>query len=407
MSKSLYNIGILLLNLAIKIAAIIGLNKAKDWVDGRKKWKESIKTIDINKESIWIHAASHGEGLMAIPLLKKFSEEYSNFNIIISFFSPSGFKNFNYSQQNLTKVYLPIDYKVNAEFILNTLRPKLLIFVKYDFWFNIINTAHQLKIPTLCFSTNINENKWFLKPFWKWQKKSLKNISSILTIDEKSRKNLIKKGFTNVSFSGDTRYDQVRLGKDKEQTIEITKPCIIIGSSWREEEECISSIIEDLDGFQIIIAPHSIYKNRINDLTLLFGDKSGLFSEIKEVIPQVLIIDNIGMLDVLYELSQIAIIGGGFSGKLHNIIEPAAKGNLILFGPNIVKFPEATEMIDEGFASTFKNSKELLIKIKEQKNSNSENSKKFILNKKGATEIVFTKCKELLNQSNTSASSRI
>jgi 3-deoxy-D-manno-octulosonic-acid transferase len=405
MSKILYDISIVILNYAIHIAAIFGTTKAKNWVTGRKKWKESIVKIDNSKDSIWIHAASHGEGLMAIPLMKKFSEELPNHNLIISFFSPSGFQNFNYEQKNLFKVYLPIDYKENAEFILHTINPKLLIFVKYDFWFNLINMAHELKIPTLCFSTKIDKNKWFIKSFWKWQNKSLKNFSAILTVDKKSNKILNDNSFTNTLFSGDTRYDQVNSTTNQRLELEITKPCIIIGSSWKYEEEFISEIIEKLDEFQIIIAPHNICNKRINEITSLFGKQSGLYSKIKNDIPKVLIIDNIGLLADLYQLSQIAIVGGGFTGKLHNIIEPAAKENYLLFGPKIEKFPEAIEMIENGFANTFKNSNDLLLKIKEIEHNNMGKSRKFILNKKGATEIVFKKCQELLNHSNTSASS--
>ena len=98
---------------------------------------------------------------------------------------------------------------------------------------------------------------------------------------------------------------------------------------------------------------------------------------------------------------------GGFSGKLHNIIEPAAKGNYILFGPEIDKYPEANEMINEGYASTFKNSEELLRKVEQYSDLSSFNSQKFILNKKGATEKVFHKCQEFLDYSSTSASSRM
>ena len=407
MSKLIYNIGVIFLHTTIKIAAICNYNKAKEWVYGRKNWKNSVNNIDNTKASIWIHAASHGEGLMAIPLLKKLSAEYPKKNIIISFFSPSGFKNFNYQQKNLIKVYLPIDYKKNAEFILKTIQPEILIFVKYDFWFNLITTAQELKIPTLCFSTKVEMNKWYLKRFWKWQNKSLKQLSSILTVDEKSYLNLKEKGFLNSGICGDTRYDQINLKPNKNLSLEILKPCIIIGSSWEKEEEAVNNIIEELNEFQIIVAPHNVSSKRILELTSLFGDKCQLYSKISNSIPNVLIIDNIGILADLYEISQIAIIGGGFSGKLHNIIEPAAKGNYILFGPKIDKFPEAKEMIKKGFANIFNSSQELLSLVKNRKDFTIENSKEHILNKQGATNIVFEKCKELMTHSIISASSRI
>ena len=403
MSKFLYNIGILLLHFSIKTAAVLRSQKAKDWIEGRRNWKNKIRKLDHDNNCIWIHAASHGEGLMAIPLLKKFP----NHKLIISFFSPSGYHNFKHTQENLSKVYLPIDYKNNAEFILKTTNPKLLIFVKYDFWFNLIETAYKLNIPTLAFSSKFYKKQWFLKPSWKWQNKTLKQMSSILTIDEQSNNLLKEKGFVNSSYCGDTRYDQADSTNNQKLKLKITKPCILLGSSWVEEEKIIKEIIENLQEFQLIIAPHSITNKRIKEITSLFKNNCGLYSNLSDTIPKVLIIDNIGLLADLYELSQIAIIGGGFSGKLHNIIEPAAKGNYILFGPEIDKYPEANEMINEGYASTFKNSEELLRKVEQHKDLSSFNSQKFILDKKGATEKVFHKCQEVLDHSSTSASSRM
>lgn len=407
MSKLLYNIGLILLKFTIHLAAAFGSTKAKDWIIGRKRWKNSISKIDNSKDSIWIHAASHGEGIMAVPLIDEISKEFSEHQIIISFFSPSGYQNFKYEIKNLSKIYLPIDLKKNSEFILEAIKPQLLIFVKYDFWFNLINKAHELKIPTICFSTKIDQNKWFFKPLWKWQNESLKKFSAILTVDDKSNTILIEKGFTNSSVCGDTRYDQVNLTNSPKTQLKINKPCIIIGSSWAKEEQYLNEIIKELDEFQIIIAPHSTSKKRVNEISTLFGEKSGLYSKMHKIIPKVLIIDNIGMLASLYELSEIAIVGGGFSGKLHNIIEPAAKENYLLFGPRIDKFPEANEMIENGFADTFENSNELLIKINRIKNHDFKRSSNFVLNKKGATKIVFQKCQELLDYSSTSASSRM
>ena len=105
---------------------------------------------------------------------------------------------------------------------------------------------------------------------------------------------------------------------------------------------------------QFIIAPHDISSNRITYIQQLFNEESALLSNGNlDDLPPVLIIDKIGILAELYSISDIAIIGGGFKNKLHNIIEPAAKGNYILFGPKHSRYPEASEMINANIADSF------------------------------------------------------
>jgi 3-deoxy-D-manno-octulosonic-acid transferase len=61
-------------------------------------------------------------------------------------------------------------------------------------------------------------------------------------------------------------------------------------------------------------------------------------------------LDTIGHLSAAYQYGSVAFIGGGFSGSLHNLLEPAAYGLPMLFGPRHQKFPEAQLFLDLGFA---------------------------------------------------------
>jgi len=105
------------------------------------------------------------------------------------------------------------------------------------------------------------------------------------------------------------------------------------------------------------------------------------------------------LLSELYSDSDIAYIGGGYTGKLHNIIEPAAKKNMILFGPKIDHFPEAIEMEKAGFAKRITGQKELKETLASFVSKPDEliemkiKSQEFVKERRGATQIVFEELK--------------
>ena len=199
-----------------------------------------------------------------------------------------------------------------------------------------------------------------------------------------------------MKISGDTRYDQVNISREN-KILNINKPCLIVGSSWDIEEKIIAKVSSSLPGLQYIIAPHEIDEKRLLEIKKCFGPKSKLLSEIDTTkeIPEVLIVDRIGLLAELYSSSDIAFIGGGFTGKLHNIIEPAAKGNIVLFGPDIHKYPEAEEMIKKGIAHIILDETSLKEKLDEILNDENRLKKskqraiEFVNNKKGTTDLIY------------------
>ena len=282
------------------------------------------------------------------------------------------------------------------------MNPKIVVFVKYDLWMNFISEIIKAGIPSFCFSIKIPVDHWYLKWYGKHVIKSLKKMKCLLTLDEKSLKNLNAAGLSNVKRCGDTRYDQVSL-QHNPILKNIKKPCVLLGSSWDEEEANLASVISYFPDIQFIIAPHEVSIHRLSKIKNQFGENCGFLSEHNSgELPRILVVDSIGLLSELYSDSDIAYVGGGYTGKLHNIIEPAAKKNMILFGPKIDHFPEAIEMEKAGFAKRIKGQKELketlasyitkpdeLIKMKDK-------SSEFVKKRRGATQVVFEELKPYL-----------
>ncbi len=116
-------------------------NKIKRGFAGRKgqnnKLKEKIKNIDNTKNLIWFHSASLGEFEQAKPIIKKIKEE-KDVNILITFFSPSGYDNSQkYPYADLI-AYLPFDFVSDIKEFLEIINPNVVIFMRYDIWPNLV-----------------------------------------------------------------------------------------------------------------------------------------------------------------------------------------------------------------------------------------------------------------------------
>lgn len=403
MNSLVYQIGIKVLEIYLNLASLTGDEKAKKAKIGRRNWKKHLALFKQNKKTYWIHAASHGEAIMALPIIEKILNEKTN-QVTMSFFSASGFENFNLDSSRFFKFYLPIDKKNNCKELLEFLNPKLLLFIKYDLWLNLITDCHKKNIPTVLVSAKFRKNQWYFKKIGEKAKEVLKAMSFIFTIDQLSKKLLINNNFNNVKCSGDTRYDQVSNGLDKNINLIIKNPCIILGSSWSEEEIYAAEIINSIDNVNWIIVPHEIHDYKLRKTKSLFGKNCSLLSntDLNKPIPKVLIVDEIGILSDLYNFSDIAFIGGGFSGKLHNVIEAGIKGNIIIFGPKTENYPEAELLVNENLAYKINNSLELKNTIETLLNNPKELNKKqdkiiqFIKAQKGATEKIWREIEKMV-----------
>ena len=418
--KILYHIGILFYGASINLVAFCGNIKAKKWINGRKDWKNNIVAADNEDKPIWIHISSLGEYLMTKPLIQLLLDEYKEKRIYLSFFSPSGFENTKIDNAQITKIYLPLDTPANAKYFIKSINPSIAVFAKYDFWFNYLAEIQNQNIPSIVFSTALNKQQIYFRTSWSWHKNILKKISRILVLKEENLSFLHSEGFQNAEVCGDTRFDQVsKLKENTKYLPDIEKfiagrKCIVLGSSWKDEEEAIANIYNSIENTALIIAPHEVSENRILDIEKRFQEaiRYSSINSNKPSTKKILIIDSIGLLTSIYQLSDIAIVGGGFTGKLHNILEPASCYNAILFGPHYNKFPEASDLISLNAGHSFSNSDELntiLNKLKDDQKLKEIKSIafKYIKENKGATQLVFSTVKELMNYSTTTASSKI
>ncbi len=403
--------------LGISIAKLFGNEKAKKWISGRKNWRKKLvkfRSKNIEKPLVWFHASSLGEFEQVKPLIERIKKEkiYEDYILFVTFFSPSGYENsLNYKIAD-KHFYLPLDTQSNASFFIETLQPDLAIFVKYDFWFNILNTLQEYQVPTIYFSCNFRPDQIYFKSYSKWQLSILEHIDKIFTLNQESKDVLDKYNFLDVEVCGDTRYDKVIQNAERKKSFPNVKsfknnlPLLILGSSWQPEEKIIAQYLKEKQKeLKIIIAPHDISEKHLKEIEKIIDPPLIRYSNLNEenaLTNDILLIDNIGMLASLYQYSDYAFIGGGFTNDLHNILEPAAFENIVFYGDKFSKYPEGQELIDFGGAislnsyTDFKTKFEAIFNDKKTLYSSKKKSKEFVYRHKGASDVVFEAVKKLL-----------
>ncbi len=366
----LYNIIVNSANFILKIIAIFN-KKIHLFIEGRKDvFKKLENHFSINDSVIWFHCASLGEFEQGRPIIEKTKSQYPNYKILVTFFSPSGYEiRKDYATADLV-TYLPFDTKKNAKKFLEIVNPQLAIFIKYEFWPNLLKELQVKDVKTVLVSGIFRKNQSFFKNYGGWMKKSLKTFDHFFVQNQQSKDLLKEIGFENVTISGDTRFDRVYDITKQGNNLEFVKQFInnkttlIAGSTWPKDEELLVNYINtQADANQkFIIAPHNIHKNEIEKLKESITKETVLYSDIdgKDLSTfQVFIIDTIGLLSKIYKHANIAYVGGGFGAGIHNLLEPATFGVPIIIGPNYHKFKEAKELIDGEACIVITNNSEL------------------------------------------------
>ena len=403
----LYSFLISFYSALIKLAALFDA-KARKWVVGRKHLFSYIEQqIDQSQSYVWFHAASLGEFEQGRPVMEEFRKQYPNYKIVLTFFSPSGYeirKNFEGADHIW---YLPADTRRNARKFLALVNPRMVFFIKYEFWFNYIRQIHKKNIPLYFFSVKFRPDQFFFAWYGGWFRKNLQKISWLFVQDTASLGLMESIKLEQCSLSGDTRFDRVRsvaiVKKDFPLVAKFSANArvLIAGSTWQPDEEFLIQFIKQQPlQMKFIVASHEIHEDRMASFQARIQAKSVRFSELNDqnaTDADVLIIDNIGMLLHLYQYAQVAYIGGGFGKSIHNILEAATFGKPVVFGPAYHKFQEALDLIALGGAfpvNTYKEFDTIVQRLFAEEDflhKTSNICSTFVVEHSGATDIIMDK----------------
>ena len=363
----LYSIAIRLYSGLVAIASLFGNEKARLWWKGRKNQWEKLTSLNKDDEWIWIHVSSLGEFEQGLPVIERLKNDFPEYKLLLTFFSPSGYeprKNFQLADK---VAYMPSDTRHNAKKLIKNFNIKAAFFVKYDFWFNYMKVLKDNDIPLYYISALLHPEHYFFKFYSSWFRKQLFNVSHFFVQNDETAKLLKSIGIENATVTGDTRFDRVyEIAKQSKSFPEIEnfiagRHCIIAGSSWPSDEKFIIPFSKKMpENYCLIIAPHDVSDSHIKQITTQL-DNYVLYSQqptVNSQHPTVLIINTIGILKQIYKYARFAYVGGGFMSSIHNTQEALVFGCPVVIGPKYHKFVEAVDLVRDGGMFSVNNQQE-------------------------------------------------
>lgn len=347
----LYNLAIRSYFALVRVAALFS-PKARAFVQGRKNLLERITLAMSNNTQprIWFHFASLGEFEQGKPVMEQLRVRYPDHRFFVTFFSPSGYTAKHRDPLCDEVFYLPDDSARHAAFLLDTVKPRMVFFVKYEFWLHYIDAVHQRGIPFFLLSAVFRESQLFFNGAARHFFASyLKKFTALFVQNEESLILARQAGVTEVHLAGDTRFDRVlqtTAAAERLPDIERFKGnsrLLVAGSSWPTEEKWLAWWWHRYSpaDLQLLIAPHDVSAAHIRQIKALFPEAVMLSEFSAEHQPRILVVDRIGLLARAYRYADVAVIGGAFGKGLHNILEAAGFGVPVIFGPRHEKFWEA------------------------------------------------------------------
>jgi len=332
--------------------------KARLIILGQRTTREKLSHLAEKKaKRYWFHCASLGEFEQGRPLMEAFKQSDPGCQIILTFFSPSGYeirKNFPMAE---AVFYLLPDTSANARFFVEKVRPDAAFFVKYEFWPNHMQALARQGIRLFSVSCRFRPGQRFFQWWGGFFRSSLGHVTFFYHQDQASKSLLDAAGFAGKSMvSGDMRFDRVRdLAQNANEVPEAIKfkgkgRLLVAGSTWPAEESAILLYLNNAGpDHKVILAPHDVSESRMVEIERLFGNTVVRFSRLEGAsASRVLLVDSVGLLGRLYGHADFALVGGGFSGRLHNILEPVAYGVPVVFGHKTGRFPEAAALVAAG-----------------------------------------------------------
>lgn len=342
----------LLYSLGVRTATMFSDKVRKMWQGEQEAFDILERKVDPNASYIWFHAASLGEFEQGRPLIERIRKEHPQYKILLTFFSPSGYEvRKDYGGADIV-CYLPLDTKDNALRFMDTVKPVMAFFIKYEFWYNYLHLLSQRNVPVYSVSSIFRPDQVFFKWYGREYASVLRCITRFFVQNEESKHLLADIGIKDVEVVDDTRFDRVLEIKQAAKKLPLVEAftenaqhVFVAGSSWQPDEEIFIPYFNQHSDWKMIIAPHVISEEHLAQITrLLKGRKVARYTQASTETAtdaDVLIIDCFGLLSSIYRYGQAAYVGGGFGVGIHNTLEAAVWGVPVFFGPNNQKFKEA------------------------------------------------------------------
>lgn len=448
-----------ILELIFLIATLV--NKKASRTHKGRKYQDSrlLEFANIHKNNskiILFHSASVGEFEQAKPIIEKIKTEIPNTIIVATFFSVSGYE----QQKNFPLLdfafFLPPDTRTKTKAFLQIIQPDVILIMRYDLWLQFLTQAKEMNIPVMLANATLQANSMKFLPIIKSFFRHLYSlVDTIYCVSENDKtafnkllgQNSDKVQSDKIQIAGDSRYDQViaKANSKIENNVIPTnlldnKFVIVAGSTWKPDETLLAGLFGNYDNhfysklneqnkiaikdILLVIVPHEPTEQNINFIKNIFptslnsNELKNSYSNrttsegeiffknngIKKIQITTVVVPKTGILSGLYGIADLAYVGGGFGVGVHSTLEPAAFGLPVVCGKNINRSQDATYLRAGGVLSVVTNKTDLanvlldLMSNEIHRQEICSKSRQMVLEKAGTSDIILSKCKEILDK---------
>ena len=324
---------------------------------------------DSTRPLIWFHAPSVGEGLQATPVMSRLREWRSDVQLAFTHFSSSAATFATRTGADFSD-YLPFDTRHDMKAALDALSPAALIFSKLDVWPTLVEEASRRGVALGMISATLAESSRRRSGLAAAvSRDAYAALQAVGAIDDADAARLVEIGVRKsvIRVTGDTRYDQVWT---RAQNVPASAPWVsrfrqtprltlVAGSTWQADEAVLLPAWRELvaqwpGALRLILAPHEPTAAHLAPLEAWAAQSSlrcARLDAADDTTADVVLVDRVGVLGDLYAAADVAFVGGGFhSAGLHSVLEPAAFGSPVLFGPQFANSRDAALLLRDGGA---------------------------------------------------------
>jgi 3-deoxy-D-manno-octulosonic-acid transferase len=374
----------------------------------------------------WFHGVSVGEIHLLRPVIAGFRRRYPDVPCVISTTTDTGFDEARKAFADLPIFWFPLDFSWAVRRVLRRVAPSILVMAEGEIWPNLLRAARRQHVPVAVINARMSPRSLrryqFLAPVARYLIRSLDLIAA-QTEEYAAAFRTLGARTDRVHVTGNVKFDGVNGNRGNSRTEELRRLfnvregqlVWVAGSTQAPEEQIALSSYGRLratfPGLRLLVVPRQ--KDRFEEVVRLLEGSAVSFARRSALRPgsqpenpvDVILVDTIGELGAIWGLADVAFVGGSLDGKRggQNMIEPAAYGAAVVFGPHVWNFRDtAARLLQAGAARQVANEVELESAVRELLGSATARAqsgaaaREFVMSQQGATERTITLLSDLL-----------
>ncbi|MCD9514617.1 lipid IV(A) 3-deoxy-D-manno-octulosonic acid transferase [Photobacterium carnosum] len=331
------------------------------------RWKEHFgftPRLATTTAPIWIHAASVGEAIAIVPVIKALKQAYPEQAIVVTTTTSTGAEQVAKLGELVEHRYMPIDFAWCVRGFLNAIKPKLFLIVEKELWLNTLTCVHQQKVPTIIVNARLSERSAKrYQSFSFFTHQLLNKIDKILCLHDDDAQRFIAIGAQQhqIAVTGSIKYDITiantvfEHAQNLRQQLGAQRPIFVAASTHQGEDEQVldayQAVLQQYPDAMVIIVPR--HPQRFDSVAKLAIERGLTVHRRTDTTPikantQLYLADTMGEMLVMLATADVTFMGGSLVGEKvggHNLLEPAAVAKPAITGPSFYNFEDITQQL--------------------------------------------------------------